>query len=581
MNYVMPSPLYSPARSVISPSSSGKGSTLVVDDPGTRASEKAGETKYSWTMLAMCVVTTSLTSLLLGYDVGIMSAALPLMRESLELTSFQVGVIAGGLNFIAGVGSVPFGILADWLGRRTSMIWACVVFATGTALMSGSTDFVVLLIARAAMGLGVGATFVIAPVYLSELVPAEVRGALVCCFDICINVGILLGFAGGYLIDTGIDASADFKWRLMIGVGVIPPVAIALAAQFLPRSPRWLVSHGLRAEAEFALSRVVPDARHVAEEMESMIQATMKENSASYAQVIFPRTKSMQRALHITMGLSILQQITGSEAAILFTPMILRGAGVTSTSTQLLWALPVGVAKLLGELISVPLLDRVGRRPLLIAGGFMQFICLLGLTVAFIQRWHWQYLILIISGFMLSFEIGAPIAWLMPSEVYNSGSRGRAQSISVTVNRIVSGLLLVSFPVILELVGPPLVFGTFAALALFSVVWYHLVIPETAGLSLEEITTLLREESFGHLSEASQFAAGIRSYSVGSRLNRAPRMFMSMSRPRGYGTLQWAAANESKHKGEGNVALPVQPRRTHSDPTIPGTPTTHGGRRRF
>jgi len=535
MNYVVPSPLYSPARSVISRSSSGKESALVLEDPRSTTSEsKASETKYSWAMLTMCVVTTSLTSLLLGYDVGIMSAALPLMRDSLDLTSVQVGVIAGGLNFIAGVGSVPFGILADWLGRRTSMVWACVVFATGTVMMSASTDFLVLLIARAAMGLGVGATFVIAPVYLSELVPPEVRGALVCCFDICINVGILLGFVGGYLIDTGISAPADFKWRLMIGVGALPPIVIAFAAQFLPRSPRWLVSHGLLSEAEYALSRVIPDAKHVAEEIDSMTHAALQESSASYSQVLFPRTKSMRRALHITLGLSILQQITGSEAAILFTPMILRGAGVTSTSTQLLWALPVGVAKLIGELISVPLLDKVGRRPLLIAGGLMQFVCLLSLAVGFVQKWHWHFLIFIISGFMLSFEIGAPIAWLMPSEVYNSGSRGRAQSISVTVNRVVSGLILVSFPIILEWVGPPMVFGTFAGLALFSVVWYNLVIPETAGLSLEEITTLLREESFGHLSEASQFAAGIRSHSVGARLNKPPRLFVSRStaRPR-------------------------------------------------
>jgi len=213
MNYVVASPLYSPARSVASLPSSGKASYLVLDDTVPNPNFLGTGSKYAWGSLALCVATCSLTSILLGYDVGIMSGALPLMKEALDMDNFQVGIIAGSLNFIAGLGALPFGQLADVLGRKIAMIVACIAFAIGTGLMAASTDFSMLLVARGIMGSGVGATFVIAPVYLAELVPAEVRGALVCCFDICINVGILLGFVGGYVIDTYLEASGNVKWR--------------------------------------------------------------------------------------------------------------------------------------------------------------------------------------------------------------------------------------------------------------------------------------------------------------------------------------------------------------------------------
>jgi len=313
----------------------------------------------------------------------------------------------------------------------------------------------------------------------------------------------LLGFVGGYVIDTYLEASGNIKWRLMIGVGAIPPIGIALASIFLPESPRWLVQMGKRAQAQRALSRVVVDQRLVQEEIDVMTTMMHSEMAASFKQLLSPSTKSMRRALHVTLGLSILQQATGSEAAILFTPLILSNAGVKSTRAQLMWALPVGVAKLMGELISVPLLDKVGRRPLLLLGNMLQSIFLGSLAVGFALKWDWHFLIALISGFMLSFEIGAPIAWLMPSELYNSGFRGRAQSVSVIINRCTSGTVVLMFPILLDYFGSPGLFFYFALVALGSTIWTYFVVPETAGLSLEEITTLLREESFGHLSEAS------------------------------------------------------------------------------
>eukprot|EP00471_Norrisiella_sphaerica_P002461 CAMPEP_0184482572 /NCGR_PEP_ID=MMETSP0113_2-20130426/4138_1 /TAXON_ID=91329 /ORGANISM="Norrisiella sphaerica, Strain BC52" /LENGTH=594 /DNA_ID=CAMNT_0026862387 /DNA_START=90 /DNA_END=1874 /DNA_ORIENTATION=+ len=545
MTYLTPSPIYSPARSARSHSEysrSSKNSLYLLDEGGPK---KEDEGRYKWLTLGLCVLTTSFTSILLGYDVGIMSAALPLMESSLKLGSYQMGIIAGSLNFIAGVGAIPFGKLADKFGRKITLIVACVVFSLGTGMMALSTSFSMLLFSRAIMGSGVGATFVIAPVYLSELVPAEVRGALVCCFDIFINVGILLGFIGGYLIDTELDSGADSKWRIMIGLGSIPALFIAMATHLLPESPRWLISQGRKAEAEASLSRIVINMRIVNEEVESMIAVFDSETVGSYAKVLNPQNKSMRLALHVTLGLAILQQVTGSEAAIVYTPFILRNAGLKSTRDQLLWVLPVGFAKLLGELFSVPNVDRLGRRPLLLLGSFLQFTCLSFLSVGFESAWDWRWLITLISLFMFTFELGAPIAWLMPSELYPSETRGRAQSISVSLNRCMSGVVVLVFPPILGGMGPGGLFALFASLALASCVWYYLVVPETAGLTLEEITTLLREESYGHLSDASNYPRQIKRRG-GKR--RGTALLHGGQRQPGYGTIGWMTAREQSDK---------------------------------
>jgi len=172
-------------------------------------------------------------------------------------------------------------------------------------------------------------------------------------------------------------------------------------------------------------------------------------------------------------------------------------AGITSLADQILWALPVGCAKLAGELISVPLLDTQGRRPMLLIGGFMQSVSLFFLSLSFLFEWGFASTIIFISSFMFFFEVAAPISWLMPSEVYSTGKRGKAQSIAVTLNRIVSGVIAVSFLSLSRAVTVPGTFFLFCGIAALVTAWYYFVVPETKGMTLEEITILLNRNQKG------------------------------------------------------------------------------------
>mmetsp|Transcript_30210 Transcript_30210/g.73530 ORF Transcript_30210/g.73530 Transcript_30210/m.73530 type:complete len:515 (-) Transcript_30210:414-1958(-) len=436
------------------------------------------------------VAFCSMTSMLLGYDVGIMAGALPNMKEDLDLSTTEEETIAGSLNIVAGICAVLAGYTADRLGRKKALAIACVIFGTGAGIMTSAMDFWVLFLGRIITGVGVGFGLVIAPLYLSEVVPPEKRGFLVCLFDVILNVGILEGYIVGYVIQVSLGDPGT-RWRIMIAIGILPPILILLGLPFLQESPRWLMQIGREDEARQVLGRMVPNpdaVQNMAHEIKEVIKA---ETSNSYKDVLCPATRALKAALHISLGLSIAQQITGSEAVIYYTPEIMKQAGITDQAQQMLWALPVGAAKLAGELISVPMLDTQGRRPMLLIGGAMQAVSLLLLALSFWLKWGFAATLIFVCSFMFFFEVAAPISWLMPSEVYSTGKRGKAQSASVTVNRLVSGSIAISFLSISNAITVPGTFMLFSGLAVLVTIWYFLVVPETKGLALEEVTMIL------------------------------------------------------------------------------------------
>mmetsp|Transcript_4975 Transcript_4975/g.9068 ORF Transcript_4975/g.9068 Transcript_4975/m.9068 type:complete len:514 (-) Transcript_4975:189-1730(-) len=436
------------------------------------------------------VVFCSMTSMLLGYDVGIMAGALPNMTEDLHLTVGQEEAIAGSLNVVAGICAVLAGFTADRLGRKKALGIACVIFAVGAGVMTSALEFYTLFLGRVITGVGVGFGLVIAPLYLSEVVPPEQRGFLVCLFDVVLNVGILEGYIVGYLVQVTVDG-AGARWRTMIAIAILPPVIICIGLFWLAESPRWLMQVGREEEAHSILLRMIPDEQRASEVQSEIKEVIDAETSNSYADVLCPKTRALGAALHISLGLAIAQQITGSEAVIYYTPEIMRQAGITDLASQLLWAMPVGAAKLAGELVSVPLLDKQGRRPMLLIGGSMQCVTLFFLSLSFLLSWGFASTLVFVASFMFFFEVSAPISWLVPNEVYSTGKRGKAQSAAVTVNRIVSGTIALCFLSLTKALGVSGTFFLFCALAGVVTIWYAVVVIETKGMTLEEVTMVL------------------------------------------------------------------------------------------
>eukprot|EP00466_Bigelowiella_natans_P012963 jgi/Bigna1/146094/aug1.108_g20802 len=429
------------------------------------------------------VVFCSMTSMLLGYDVGIMAGALPNMVEDLQLSTTEEEVIAGSLNIVAGLCAVLAGYTADKLGRKKALGIACIVFALGAGVMTAATNFAILFIGRIITGVGVGFgviiihyrlfafpdsdhhpiiihyRLVIAPLYLSEVVPPEKRGFLVCLFDVILNVGILEGYIVGYAVQVSING-AGTRWRLMIAIAILPPLMIIAGLFSLAESPRWLMQVGRESEALVVMSKMIPDPDAVQKLQREIKDVIAAETSNSYSDVLCPDTRALKAALHISLGLAIAQQITGSEAVIYYTPEIMKSAGISNQSEQA-----------------------------------MQFITLFFLSLSFLYKWGFASTIVFVSAFMFFFEVAAPISWLMPSEVYSTGKRGKAQSAAVTLNRIVSGTIAISFLSISKALTVPGTFFLFCGIAFIVTVWYFFVVPETKGLTLEEITSHLGQQA--------------------------------------------------------------------------------------
>eukprot|EP00638_Chattonella_subsalsa_P006603 CAMPEP_0117754464 /NCGR_PEP_ID=MMETSP0947-20121206/12847_1 /TAXON_ID=44440 /ORGANISM="Chattonella subsalsa, Strain CCMP2191" /LENGTH=387 /DNA_ID=CAMNT_0005573563 /DNA_START=102 /DNA_END=1262 /DNA_ORIENTATION=+ len=331
------------------------------------------------TLVLLSAIISSLTSILLGYDVGVMSGAILYIKDDLDLTTTEEELVVGSLNLVAAFGGLVAGKAADMIGRKSAIGMACIIFIIGATIMTASTDFWILLIGRIITGLGVGCGFVISPVYISEITPPDMRGMLVSLTDISINFGIVLGYTSSYVITVAI--SDNWKWRLMLGIGIIPPILILLGLMVLPESPRWLVQKGRKQEGMMVLAKISPSPEVAAESLTSIEDAIHGENQeATWREVLFPKGKLLQRVIWIVLGLGFWQQASGSESVVYYTPTVLEEAGLTSETQLLGGTIAVGLFKLGGEVVAAFLVEKYGRRMLLMTSVILQTVSLFAIA---------------------------------------------------------------------------------------------------------------------------------------------------------------------------------------------------------
>ena len=439
-------------------------------------------------------VVTFLAGLLFGYDQGVISGALPLLKEDLDLSTFESEVITSWVTLGALFGALVAGGTADRIGRRWTAVGAGILFAVGALIEAVSPGAGLLTFGRVVTGLGVGFASVVAPLYAAEMSPKRMRGRFVSTYQLAITVGIFLA----YLADDALTGSD--RWRLMFGLAVIPGVALVVGFLVMPESARWLLKMGRRDAAKASLVKVdgpdVADAELTT--LETDIEAETQEGEARWGEVFSP---SLRRALWVGVGLAILQQVTGINAIIYYANEIFAQAGFTTAEQQAKATLyAVGAVNVLATLIAVAWVDRFGRRPLLLTGlvGMTVSLAAVGGSFAALENQPEggatsttvggivTVLALVVFIASFAFSMG-PIVWTLISEIYPNRVRGRAISVATAVNWLAAFLVAQFFLSVVDAIGESTTFFLFAALCVVSFVFVWRLVPETKGRSLEEI----------------------------------------------------------------------------------------------
>ncbi|CAM9777777.1 unnamed protein product [Chrysoparadoxa australica] len=453
-------------------------------------------------LVILSSLTASLTSVLLGYDVGVMAGAIVYIKADLQLSTLQAAVIVSSLNMVAAPGAVLAGSVSDFFGRKRAIGTACLIFIGGSLLKIMSTGFGVLLFGRIITGVGVGCGFQVSPVYIAEITPPNLRGMLTGLTDICINLGIVIGYLVAYIVAELANSDGE-AWRIMLAISLFPPFVILAFLAALPESPRWLVAQGLTRDAYSVMQQITPPEEG-SSEMEDVVkrqleamQASVEEetHSLSWGQVLCSPVPIVRRTVLLGLGLGIAQQISGSESVVYYSPSVLEAAGIDSTTEVLMANVAVGLAKLLGEIVGVGLTDHTGRRPLFLLSSTLVTISLFVITVCFWASANPLVTLLGLCSFMFVFSLGmGPLTFVAASEVLPLQCRGKGVSLTVFANRLLSGLIALSFPLLAEGFTVGGTFFFFFFLSCGTIKFYSACVPETRGKTLEAITRELELE---------------------------------------------------------------------------------------
>ena len=431
--------------------------------------------------VTMVSAISALAGLLFGYDTGVISGAILFVRKDFLLSTFQEEVVVAAVLLGAVAGAAFGGKLADALGRRKLLIQVAILFiigAIGTALAPSPT---LLAIGRVVVGVAIGIASFTAPLYISEVSPPAIRGKLVSLNQLMITLGIVVS----YLADYGLaDKEA---WRWMFGLAAIPALILLIGLFFVPESPRWLMSRSQDDQARAVLQRIRESGDVSAELAE--IKADLSLQEGGWRELL---NVSLRRPLIIGIGLAAFQQFTGINTVIYYAPTIFQLAGLRSASAAILATVGVGLVNVLLTIVALRLLDRVGRRPLLLWGlvGMVISLGVLGAAFLFassspIVAW---LAVISLALYVACFAIGlGPVFWLLISEIYPLKIRGRAMGVATMMNWGSNLIVALTFLSLLHSLGRSATFWLYAVIGIVAWFFVYRLVPETKGRTLEQI----------------------------------------------------------------------------------------------
>lgn len=424
---------------------------------------------------------SALAGLLFGYDTGVISGAILFVRKDFLLSTFQEEIVVSAVLLGAVAGAAFGGKLADVLGRRKLLIQVAILFiigAIGTALAPSPTS---LAIGRVVVGVAIGIASFTAPLYISEVSPPAIRGKLVSLNQLMITLGIVVS----YLADYGLaDKEA---WRWMFGLAAIPALILLIGLFFVPESPRWLMGRSQEDQARSVLQRI-RESGDVSTEL-AEIKADLSLQEGSWRELLNP---SLRLPLIIGIGLAIFQQFTGINTVIYYAPTIFQLAGLHSASAAILATVGVGAVNVLLTIVALRLLDRVGRRPLLLYGLVGMVISLGVLGGAFLLAGSSPIVawlaVISLAVYVACFAIGlGPVFWLLISEIYPLKIRGRAMGVATMMNWGSNLIVALTFLSLLHSLGRSATFWLYAVIGIIAWFFVYRLVPETKGRTLEQI----------------------------------------------------------------------------------------------
>ncbi|MEH6866567.1 sugar porter family MFS transporter [Priestia megaterium] len=446
--------------------------------------------------LRTIILVSTFGGLLFGYDTGVINGALPYMSESdqLNLNSFTQGLVTSALLFGAAFGAVIGGRLADYNGRRKTILYLAILFFVSTIGCTISPNAAVMILCRFLLGLAVGGASVTVPTYLAEMSPAESRGKMVTQNELMIVTGQLLAFTFNAIIGNMLGENPHV-WRYMLPIAAIPAVFLFFGMLRVPESPRWLVSKGKNNEALTVLQKIRESKRAKSElqEIESAYEKEAKMEKATFKDLTTPWVR---RVVFLGIGIAIVQQITGVNSIMYYGTEILKDAGF-QTEAALIGNIGNGVISVLATFVGIWLLGKVGRRPMLITGlvGTTTALLLIGIfSLVFEGSAALPYIVLALTITFLAFQQGAisPVTWLMLSEIFPLRLRGLGMGVTVFCLWGINFLVGLTFPVLLASIGLSTTFFVFVVLGIGAILFVKKFLPETKGLTLEELEQRFR-----------------------------------------------------------------------------------------
>lgn len=425
----------------------------------------------------------ALAGLLFGLDIGVISGALPFLAKEFGIGDHVLEWIVSAMMLGAALGAVLAGWLSWRLGRKYSLVLSAVLFVVGSIACAFALNPQTLIIARVALGLAVGIASFTAPLYLSEIAPPSMRGAMISLYQLMITVGILAAF----LSDTAFSYSG--AWRWMLGVIAFPAVVLLLGVLVLPRSPRWLMIRGREHEALEVLIGLRQDKASAEQEVsEIREQLSVKQQGFS----LLLANRNFRRSVALGVLLQVMQQLTGINVVMYYAPRIFELAGYGSAQHQLWGTVLAGAVNVLATFIAIGLVDRWGRKPILYLGfavmaagmGTLGLLLHLGVGSGWQQMAAAATLLIFIAGFAMS---AGPLVWVLCSEIQPTKGRDFGIAVSTFTNWITNMIAGATFLTLINTYGAPTTLWGYAAMNAVFILFVLWLVPETRGASLEHI----------------------------------------------------------------------------------------------